>query len=129
MLGFYEKRKLKQFLYSKAVLAVLVMVVLLLANSVWGVFQKERVARSIAQERQKELAEIEIYKKTLVEDVEWLSTERGVEEEIRRKFEVAKKGERVIVIVDAPEADIKQKAAVQQGFWNWLSEIFSRDFR
>ena len=43
---------------------------------------------------------LEIRKKALEEKVEYLSSERGLEAEMRRQFDVALPGEQVVVIVE-----------------------------
>ncbi|MFC1733185.1 septum formation initiator family protein [candidate division KSB1 bacterium] len=102
MFDFYERRKIKQWLYSWPFLVVLVVVSVFLTHGVWGVYQQEHITRINKNQRLTHLEELEIREKALQKEINRLSTERGIEEEIRQKFEVAKEGERVIVIVEPP---------------------------
>lgn len=71
-------------------------------HGVWGVYQKEHQARINKHRRLAHLEELKAMQGALKEEIDQLSTGRGIDEEIRQKFEVAKEGERVIVIVESP---------------------------
>ena len=102
MFNFYERRKIRQRLYSWPSLLVLIVASAFLMNGVWGVFQKERQTSINKSQRLAHLEELEIRENSLKEEIDRLNTERGIEEEIRQEFGVAKEGEEVIVIVDLP---------------------------
>ena len=103
MFDFYERRRIKRWLYSWPFLIVLIVASGSLLNGVWGVYQQERQTRINRNQRLTHLEELKIREGALKEEIDRLNTGRGIEEEIRQKFEVAKEGERVIVIVDPPE--------------------------
>ena len=54
-----------------------------------------------------------------------LKTDEGKEEIIREKYQVAKEGEKMIIIVDEDrkEKPIEQEV-VSHGFWNSIKKIF-----
>jgi len=60
-------------------------------------------------------------------DISKLKTEEGQEEIIREKYQVAKEGEKMVIIV---EEDHKMGDSVDNkndhGFWNWIKEIFKK---
>jgi cell division protein FtsB len=125
MFDFYEKRKIRSWLYSKPVAAVLFALLVLLSISV---YERFKIERSIAQKR----AETEAELRTLTErrdamkaDVEHLNSDRGVEEELRSRFDVAKTGEQVVVIMNEDAAEDGGDAAAsttpdrQPAFWLW----------
>ena len=122
MLDFHEKRRMRNLVYSKVVLFFFLVVIFLLSYSVWGVFQKERETQVKKEQRERVLTEVEERERVLAEEIKRLNTERGVEEEIRSKFDVARAGEQILVIVDAPEDNIllesKEEASVWQRFLN-----------
>lgn len=124
MLDFYEKRKLRNILYSKAILSILGILILLLLYSVWGVYEKERETRVKKSQRVEILDELRGRETLLQNEVDRLSTERGIEEELRSKFEVAREGEEVIVIVDAPEDEIVIPVAEPLGIFERILNIF-----
>ena len=103
MFDFYERRRIKHWIYSWPTLVVLVIICIFLANGVWGVYKQERQTRINKNQRLSHFNDLKIRKDSLEEEINRLNTERGIEEEIRKKFEVAKEGEEVIVIVDSPE--------------------------
>ncbi len=116
-------------LYSKPVLAALVVAILILAKGTWGVYQKEIESRKNVAMVEKELVELEKRRDLLQVETSKLNTEEGVEEAIRRKYQVSKDGESVLVVVDKP-----LPAAVNDdgdGFfskmWHSVSGIFKKD--
>lgn len=124
MLEFYEKRRLKRLLYSKWAIALLVIIILIFLNGVWNIFQKERstdIKRDMAKEELDKLVERE---QSLQSEIDRLGTERGVEEEIREKFNVARVGEEIVVIIDAPEDDRVLGEREEKNFWLKILEWF-----
>jgi cell division protein FtsB len=123
MLGFYQKRKLKRYLYSKPTLAVLAVIALLFGNAAWSALGKERDARIRKNSTLAELASLEARELMLKEEIERLSTKRGIEEEIRSKFDVGLEGEKLIVVLDAKE-DQTGEDMQKKGFWSGVEEWF-----
>jgi cell division protein FtsB len=122
MASFGKKKKLTDYLYSRPVLAVLGIVVILTAFAVYQRFVVEREMAARRMEVEKEKQELIQRKAELEEKVEYLSGERGIEEEIRKHFDVAKEGEQVVIIVDkevpdtAAEVEVKDEKPWYQ-FW------------
>jgi cell division protein FtsB len=88
--------------YSRPVLVVLaLMAVLLLVSVIERIkVEREMAARSAAAEaelHQLEAREVELHKR-----VEYLEGARGVEEEIRKNFDVARAGEQVVILTGEP---------------------------
>ncbi len=124
MFDFYEKRKIKQRLYSWPVLILLVVITSFLLNGVWGVFLKERQTYINKHQRLSYLSGLEVRKNALENEINRLNSERGVEEEIRKKYEVAKEGEKVIVIIEPPSSDTNNKKSEDTSvFSSFLSTI------
>lgn len=78
--------------------------------AVWGIAQKEAIARKAVQEREKELMALEERRVAFAANVAELQTTRGQEAAVRKSHGVAKPGEEVIIVVPntepQPEADI-----------------------
>lgn len=70
----------------------------------------------------KETAALKERQASLLARIETLSTDRGLEEELRRRYGVAREGEGVIEVVK--EAPKVQKAAEEKGFIGWLKRVF-----
>ncbi len=105
MFDFYEKRKIKQWLYSWPFIVILIIISVFLIHGVWGVYQQERLTRINKSQRLEYLKGLKTREDALQKEINHLNTKRGMEEEIRQKFEVAKNGEKVIVIVEPPVSD------------------------
>ncbi len=70
-------------------------------------YERYRVERDMAgrlHEREQELSELKERAALLEVNVDHLKNERGIEEEIRGRFDVAKDGEQVVVIIDDEKA-------------------------
>lgn len=99
MAGFGKKKSITEYLYSKVVVIGLLIVVLFLAFSVYERYVVERQMYHRRIETNREKQELIDRKGALKERVEYLSGERGIEEEIRSNFDVAKEDEKVIILV------------------------------
>ncbi len=120
---FGRKKSLSDHLYSKPVIAVLVVITGFLAVSVFERYQVERemsARRITAEAEYQALLEREA---SLKEQVEYLSGERGIEEEIRKHFDVAREGEQVIILLgeDEPSAsEISPEPTRKKWYQFWL---------
>lgn len=96
---FGKKKRFTDYLYTKGGIAVLLVVVALLSMAVYKRFTvaQEMTSRRKEADEQKQLL-IE-RKNELQNRVQYLSGDRGTEEEIRKDFNVAKDGEKVIILV------------------------------
>jgi len=105
MFDFYEKRKLKVLLGSPYVQAVVFLITVFVA---WNAFTRFQIASEMADRREQveiEAAVLQERKDSLETEVNYLSDERGIEAELRRQFDVAKDGEKVVVIVEEEETE------------------------
>lgn len=102
MLSFQQKRLLRRVVSSRLMHGVLLVVLVFAGMSAYGRYSiaVEMAARKEAIER--ELAELEARRAALSEEVEYITSERGIEAEMRRQFDVAREGEQVVIIVDEP---------------------------
>jgi hypothetical protein len=119
MRSYREKRQNRAMLYSWPVVIVLFVMAVFLGHSVYNVYKSEQAAsikeKAALSERDEALAR----KKELLAEVDQLQTPRGVEEEIRTKFPVAKPGEQVVVVVDekATTTVTKEKSSWWTRLW------------
>lgn len=75
--------------------------VLVLSRSVYERYQVEKMMRERREAAETELAELQERYERLESEIDYLSGARGVEEEIRQQFDVARPGEQVVVLVGA----------------------------
>ena len=125
MLGFWEKRSYRRFLYSRVTLAVVAVAVFFLGRAAFVMYGKQREARQNAAAAAEELAAVEDREKYLEKEIARLETERGAEEEIRTKFRVVKKGEQLIVLVDPKPAEASTTPEEHRSFFGKLLDILN----
>lgn len=99
-----SKRTPKQHVGEYVLAALLLVVCGVLAWAVWGIAQKEEIARSAVEDRKVELAVLKERKEVFEENLAELSTDRGQEATLRQNHGVARSGEEVIIVVP-PKAD------------------------
>lgn len=100
MREFSRKRKVRQFMFSVPVLILLFIILFFVAKGSWGVYKKYSLSKSELENSQSDLAVLEEKKEKIESKIEKLQTETGIEKEIRSKFDVAREGEKLIVIVE-----------------------------
>lgn len=100
MREFQAKKKVRRVLYSKGVIALMLIVFVFLANATWSVFKKERASAANVIQAKREYDKLNERNVTLNSEIKRLSTNEGIEEEIRSKYSVSKPGEHMLVIVD-----------------------------
>lgn len=98
MAGFGKKKTITEYLYSKVIVFMLGVLVVFLGSAVYERYTVERQMLQKQSEAQRDKQELIDRKKLLEQRVEYLSGERGIEEEIRTHFDVAKEGEKVIIL-------------------------------
>lgn len=99
-----RRYKISHWLFSPLVIVALAVMVVLLGNSVWNLYGKERDAAtelaSVEAQNQALLAN----KATLSQKIGHLQTPEGVDEAIRATYNVAKPGENMVVIMNSSTA-------------------------
>jgi cell division protein FtsB len=107
MLRFYQERSWKHFFRSPLMALILSGAVILLGLAVYDrwLIEREMAARRVELERT--LQTLEERHASLSEQVEYLSHERGIEAEMRRNFDVAQPGEKVVIILDDETNEIE----------------------
>lgn len=110
MFDFHEKRKIRNVVYSKASIGLVLLLTAVLSFSVYERFTVEGEMAEKREIKERELEELRHRSALLEAKVEHLKNDRGIEEELRSRFDVAKEGEQVVILLDESE---EQKRAVQ----------------
>jgi hypothetical protein len=100
VLDFHQKRKLMTVVnspYFQGFIFLLVILMGVQAYERYDIASEMKGRSELAKEQTKALEE---RKDNLESKVEYLSSDRGIEAEIRRQFDVSLPGEQVVVIVD-----------------------------
>ncbi len=95
---FGKQNKFVGWWYSWPSIVIYTLCALLLARSVFERYQVEREMAARTMAAQNDLSVLEERAQVLETRVEYLEGARGVEEEIRKNFDVAKQGEQVVIL-------------------------------
>ena len=126
MLEFQEKKRLRNILYSKITLIALFIILIFIARATLSVYHKQKTSKGNLNKAQEEIAELKKREKMLNYEIDRLKTDRGTEEEIRKKFMVGKAGEQVIVIVDDNKTNKNNAAGdnEEKSIWSKFLNLF-----
>lgn len=84
-------------------LLALFLIVLGAFSALWDVYKKERDSRLLKERAEAQLYNLTIQETHLNNEISRLETARGKEELLRENYEMAKRGEQMIVIIEPPE--------------------------
>ena len=107
MLEFYQQKSLRSYLRSPLALILLGIICVLLTRVVYVRYSIEREMAARQLQSETEFQALIDRKKQLEEKVKYLSNDRGIEAEMRRNFDVARAGEKVVIILDKKEEEHK----------------------
>ena len=106
MRNLQERKRIRQILYSPVLSFALLIILAMVLNGVYGVYKKDQIASSNRIDADKKLASLKDRRDRLGGEIAKLNTDRGIEEELRNKFQITKKGEGVLILVDDTSANI-----------------------
>ncbi len=104
MFDFHQKRKLRTVLNSRITQGVLVFLSILVF---WSAYDRYLIAKEMSDRRaglEEEITSLKDRHEKLEGEVKYLSSERGIEAEMRREFDIAREGEKVVIILDDESA-------------------------
>ena len=110
-----QKKKWSDYL----ILLGLIIILILISRATWSLYQKNQIALAnlhSSTERINKLTERQV---VLRNKIERLKTERGIEEEIRNNFSVAKVGEQVVNIVEEKPVATTTATSTNSSWWPW----------
>ncbi len=123
MREFKDKRKRKEKLYSFWSVLVLFVIFLFLANGVWNIYQKEKESSSLDLDSKAKLDALSSQADQLKSNINKLSTDTGIDEELRLKYGVVKPGEEMIVVV--PDDSATTSTSTESVYSKFLEKIKS----
>jgi|GEM_PF-965132 len=98
-----SKRTGIRWYYSKPFLIILIIIFILVLRGSWGVYRKASQGKELRQIAEEEQRVLEQERVSLENQLDRLKTQTGQETEIRKKFNVSKFNEKLVVIVDRDE--------------------------
>ncbi len=117
-----KKRPIK-LLYTLPSIIVACMLVFVVGKATFGALQKMLDSREKRKLAEKELLYVENRFETLQEKVSYLETEKGVEEAVRDKYNVAKEGEKVFIVVDSNDNTKTQSNIEEEGIFDKMLDL------
>lgn len=90
----------KKFISSPITLLGFLVLFFFLFRAAWSVHEKAVLSELKLKTAQIELSKLEAHQRDLSNQIGYLSTEQGIEAELRTKYRAVKEGESVAVIVD-----------------------------
>ena len=125
MIPFQERKKFRKIMYSKVALFVLLVVLFVVGRGTWDIYQKTSVAQTERDIAMRALADIQSRTTELQDSFVRLRSDRGIEEEVRQKYTVARPWEEVVVVVDDGEKIGKNgEAEDTKSLWQRFITIF-----
>ena len=100
-MSFLKRNQLTDWLHSWPMTVVLAVIVVLLATSAYERYVVEKTMRERRASIEAEYQALAARHQQLSDRIEYLTGDRGVEEEIRQQFDVAKPGEQVVILTGA----------------------------
>jgi len=124
----YGKPIRKSFLASPFILIGAVIILFFLANATWNISSRLDLSEKKRLQAEAEMNRLVDHQDRLAAEVAFLSTEQGLQSELRTKYRAIKEGESVAVIVDSEQpAEIIQPTtttdtspAEKKGWWSNL---------
>ena len=100
MLQFYHKRSWRALVYSPFMVAFLLVLIGCMVTAAYARYQMAVSTADRQRALEDEYRKIQERREEISSKVTYLSNDRGIEAEVRRNFDVAKPGEKVVVILD-----------------------------
>ena len=116
MRALRNSQRLKRIFYSGPALLLLLMLAFLVLRATWSAYQKETASVAALKETENEWQRLNERNLKLTGSIKRLQTPRGLEEEIREKFSVAREGEKMAVVVGGDNQSEEKKSADKSFF-------------
>ena len=117
-----RKRQIKRFLLRLAFL-ILILLIPFILKGVWDSYGDFSDIKQETERLGNEVEELRQRNEDLKTEVEHLQTERGLEEEVRSRFNVAKEGENLIIIMEEDNNELESLDIEQDGFWQRVKDF------
>ena len=108
----------RKTLSSPIVIVLLLAAFIFTAHAAWVIYEKDRMSADRLAQAQANLKRLQSQRAALDERIKFLSTDRGIEAELREKYRAVKDGESVAVIVDASGTPTSTVATPTRASWS-----------
>jgi cell division protein FtsB len=124
MREFQDRRRVRRFLHSRYAIAVLLLVLALSADALWGIYAKYQKSEELERRMAANVDELQARRLRLEGLNASLGTSEGKEREIRDRFGVIREGEKTIILVDDKEGSGTVRALTDPGLWERFLDLF-----
>jgi len=121
MATFQQRNDPLRLMWRRVVAVVLLILIAIAVRGAWGVYKKSQESRVLKVEAEATLQDLQTREKELRSEIANLKSDRGVEAELRERYDLAKDGERVVIIVDPPPSAPEPKPTTLQRFKSWFA--------
>lgn len=121
MANFQQRRDPLRLMWRRLAAVVLLALVAIAVRGAWGVYEKSRESSLLKVESEAKLNELSQREQELREDIAALRSEQGIEGKLRERYDLAREGEGVVVILDQPESPPPPLPTRMERFKGWFS--------
>ena len=121
MATFQHKRDPMRLMWRRVGAVVLLIIVALAVQGVWGVYQKEQESEQLRLEAQAKLDDLQKRELELRGNIANLKSDRGIEATLRERYNLAAAGESMVVIIDPPAPSPQPQPTPFQRFKSMFS--------
>jgi len=111
------------FWNSKIVLVLFVLLAIFLGNSALKMYSRSSETEKYYKAVDHEFVSLESRYESVTKDLEYIKSNTGLERELRSKFDLAKEGEKAILIIEEeiPPLPEARKRTIWERIVNWVS--------
>ncbi len=121
----FKKKQKQSFLYAPLVLIVLFLLLVYSLYKIRGIIKKEQETALNKEVVMNKINSLKNREDSLKKDISKMQTKEGIEEIIRDKYQVVKKGEKMVVVVDKEEPNTRNSSQnSSHSFWSWIKNLF-----
>jgi peptidoglycan hydrolase CwlO-like protein len=118
-----RKRKIGDLLESKWILALFIIIAVFLSNTALKMYSKSMQTKEYLQTTEKEFSNLQGQLSAVSDDLDKIYSDTGFEKEVREKFNLAKEGEKAIMIIEEelPLPPQPRKKNLWERIKSWVS--------
>ena len=113
-------------MYSKVSFVVLFIAIIFLGKATYNIYQKSKLSSGNYVVVKRDYDNLKSRKEMLESEINRLQTDNGIEEEIRGKFNVARPGETVVIVINSTSSTSTDTSSTNSGFWSKLWGMFQK---
>lgn len=120
----FKKKKKFNYWHSPIVLIVLSLFTIFFFYKLILIYGKERETNDKKNQAKQELEELKNREKIISENIAKFNTDEGIEDILREKFNVAKEGEKMVIIVQEEKKEVVEMNKKSNSFFDWITKLF-----